>query len=158
MNVLSLDQASSEQLHAADEANKLVHMSWVQQQAPGMRVQADDQLTVVDCGMPTDTFNVVCRARLSRESLQHRIIRVVAYFDAAGRPFTWWVGPADRPADLGQILLDAGFKATGSEPGMAADLGPLPAADLAPHGLRIERARTPEQIREFAVVLAGLDP
>jgi GNAT superfamily N-acetyltransferase len=156
MNVLSLDQATAEQLDATDEANKVTHLSWIQQRTTGMRVDADDQLIVVDSGLPTDTFNVICRARLEGDSLPERIAQVVTHFTTVQRPFAWWVGPADRPESLGQALLEAGFMAAGSEPGMAADLKALPTTDLAPHGLRIERARTAKQIHEFATILAAL--
>src|SRR3990172_737418 len=53
-------------------------------------------------------------------------------------------------------LVERGFLAAGTEPGMAADLDSLATSDLAPSGLRIERATTPEQVRQFAETLAAL--
>jgi len=156
MKVLSLADATAEQLDAADEANKVTHMSWVQQRTAGMQVYRDDQLIVIDSGLPTDTFNVVCRARLANDSLRERIAQVVTHFNTFQRPFSWWIGPADRPDSLGQALLEAGFVAAGSEPGMAADLNALHTTDLTPLGLRIERARTRKQVHDFATVLAAL--
>jgi ribosomal protein S18 acetylase RimI-like enzyme len=155
MNVLSLDEASAEQLDAAAEANMVTHMSWVQQRTPGMRVEADDQLTVIDSGLPTDTFNFVCRARLNDDSIGERIARAAAYFHTAQRPFSWWVGPADRPRHLGQALLAAGFAAAESELAMAADLNALNSTELAPRGLRIERVRTAQQMHDFAAINAA---
>jgi hypothetical protein len=64
MAILSLDDSSPEQLNVAAEANMVTHMSWLQQRTAGMQVLADDQLILVDSGLPTDTFNIVCRARL----------------------------------------------------------------------------------------------
>lgn len=143
-------------LLAADEANKIVHMGWLHRHTPGMRVDEDEQLIVIDSGLPTDTFNLVCRTRLAPETLRERVDRVVAHFQRVARPFSWWVGPLDTPEDLGRALVDAGFEEAGAEPGMAADLDALAEFDLEPHGLRIERARTPEQIREFGVKLSAL--
>lgn len=152
----SLREATAGELLLADEANVVAHMSWVQERTAGMSVTADEGLVVVDSGLPSDTFNVVCRARLEEASLGERIEAVTSRFRRVQRPFTWWVGPADRPASLGQALLDAGFRAQGTEPGMAADLEALPPAALAPRGLRIARARTAAQLRDFAAVLASL--
>jgi ribosomal protein S18 acetylase RimI-like enzyme len=146
-------------LEAADEANKVAHLSWIQARTPGMRVFADDALVVVDSGFATDTFNVVCRARLSCGSSGERVRSVLRHFRSKGRPFAWWVGPADRPKDLGRVLGDHGFAVAGMEPGMAAALDRLPSVDVAPGGLSIERARTESQVREFADALASIaDP
>jgi ribosomal protein S18 acetylase RimI-like enzyme len=146
-------------LEAADEANKVLHLSWIQERIPGMEVLSDDELVVVDSGFSTDTFNVVCRARLLRASSGDRIRFVLRSFRSKGRPFAWWVGPADRPKDLGRALVEQGFTAVGTEPGMAAELDRLPSVDLSPGGLSIERARTETGVREFAEVLASLaDP
>jgi GNAT superfamily N-acetyltransferase len=149
-------------LEAADDANKVTHLSWIQERTTGMQVFSDDELVVVDSGFAADTFNAVCRARLSGGISSERIRSVLRHFRSAGRPFAWWVGPADRPEDLGTVLLEHGFAAAGTEPGMAADLDGLPSlapVDVSPGGLRIERARTEAQVREFAEALAALaDP
>lgn len=147
-------------LEAADEANKVAHLSWIQERTRGMQVFSDDELVVVDSGFETDTFNVVCRARLSGGIELERVRSVLRHFRSNGRPFAWWVSPADRPKDLGAVLLSNGFATAGTEPGMAVDLdGASFSADVSPGGLRIERARTEAQVREFAETLAALaDP
>lgn len=154
MNVLALDNISPEQLNEAAEVNMVTHMSWVQGRTEGMLVMADDQLTVIDSGLPCDTFNFVCRARLKEDSMRERIDRAVAHFNSVKRPFSWWFGPADKPASLGQALIEAGFNAAESEVAMAADLDALNLTELAPHGLRIQRATTPKHILDFSMVNA----
>src|SRR5262245_27005309 len=109
------------QLAEAADANLVTHLTWVQGQVAGMRVQ-DDDLVIVDSGLPCDTFNVICRARLVAETAEDRVAAAVAYFRAVSRPFSWWVGPADHPANLGEILTMAGLEAPESELAMAADL------------------------------------
>lgn len=155
MEALSLNHSTREQLNAAAEANLVTHMSWVQSRIEGMQVLADEQLTVIDSGLPCDTFNFVSRARLKQDSMRERISQVVAHFSSVSRPFSWWVGPSDRPASLGQALIEAGFEAAESEVAMAADLSALNPTDLAPQGLRIERAATPKQILDFATINAA---
>ena len=56
------------------------------------RVVGED-LVLTECGMPCDTFNAVCRSRLAPAEASARIREAIAWF--AGRPFSWWVGPAD---------------------------------------------------------------
>ncbi len=150
MSVLSLDNVTADELDRAGEANLVTHMTWVQQRTPGMRVYENDDLTLIDSGLPTDTFNFICRARLSNDSLRERITEAIAHFNTVRRPFSWWVGPRDQPVDLGRSLLEAGLKAAESEVAMAADLDTLNPTDLAPHGLQIERVATAEHIRNFA--------
>ena len=130
-------------------------MTWVQSRFAGGRVMMDDALVVSDSGLPCDSFNFVCRARLSNGEMARRISGVVEHFATVGRPFSWWVGPTDEPVQLGAALLKAGFEAAESEVAMAAELSRLRSADLAPDGLRIERAVTPAQVRDFARVNAA---
>ena len=61
-------------LDLSDEANKMTHLSWIQERTPGDAGFSDDELVVVDSELPTDTFNVVCRARLSGGSAPERIL------------------------------------------------------------------------------------
>jgi hypothetical protein len=150
------DELSNEQLAAAADENLATHMSWLQRHTPGMQVFADEQLVVVDCGLPTDTFNTVCRARLVENTMRERILRVATHFAMVQRPFAWWVGPSDQPADLGEALAQAGFRQVESAVAMAADLRTLHPTDLAPQGLRIERATTAQQIGDFAALLVPL--
>src|SRR5574341_237013 len=151
----AFENSSTEQINIAAEANMVLHTSWVQQRAAGMYVRTDDQLIIIDSGLPCDTFNFVCRARLTKAALRERIAEVVNYFNAAQRPFSWWVGPAVLPGDLGQALLEAGFQAAESELAMAAHLNALHTTALSPQGLRIERVRTARQILEFAEINAA---
>ncbi len=142
-------------LENADDLNKVTHLSWIQERTKGMNVFADDGLVVVDSGIATDTFNVVCRARLTRASSAERIRSVLRHFRSASRPFAWWVGPADRPEDLGSILIEEGFVLAGTEPGMALHLE-RPLLDVSPQGLRIERVGTEASVREFGRLIADL--
>jgi GNAT superfamily N-acetyltransferase len=155
MQNLSLEDIPPERLDEAAGENLALHMGWVQQRTPGMRVEADAHLTLIDSGLACDTFNIVCRTRLPEESLRERIAEAVGYFRAVRRPFCWWVGPSDRPLYLGQALKEAGLAEKESEAAMTADLYAIRKADPLPPGLRIERARSPEQLRDFAFVLAA---
>ena len=138
----------------AAELNLVTHMTWVQVRLPGGRVDAGDELVLSDSGIPSDTFNFVCRARLGPQPAP-AIARARDYFAGVRRPFSWWVGPLDRPERLGQALLDAGFAAAESEVAMEADLPTLPPGEPAPEGLRIERATTAGRVHDYARVVAA---
>jgi len=120
-----------------------------------MRVVDEPDLVLVDSGLPCDTFNVVCRARLELVTALERVREVVEYFHGAGRPFSWWLGPADQPPELGEFLLAAGLEPAETEVAMAADLAALPAGELSPGGLQIRRVGTGGQLYDFARIISA---
>ncbi len=158
MNVASLQDLSTLDLAAAANANLAVHASWAQQRTPGMRVIETNDLVLVDSGLPCDTFNFVCRARLAQATARERIRAAIDHFAAVGRPFSWWLNPGDQPLELGEFLLHAGLQRAETELAMAADLGKLRHGELSPDGLQIRRVRTTAQLRDFANILAGTPP
>jgi hypothetical protein len=150
---------SPSHLASAAGANLVTHMSWVQRQVAGMMVREDEQLVLVDSGLPCDTFNVVCRARLACDSVERRVATAIDYFRTVARPFSWWVGPGDLPLNLGDYLQLAGLEAAESEVAMAVDLAELRDTESGPRGLRVERVTTIEQAQEFAQInAANWDP
>ncbi|HSE67818.1 MAG TPA: hypothetical protein VLB12_12600, partial [Gemmatimonadales bacterium] len=139
----------------AADSNLATHFTWVQQQTAGMRVRRSESLVLSDSGLPCDTFNAVCRARLERDAAAPAIHEALDWFAERSHPFSWWVGPGDRPDDLGQQLERAGLEPAESELAMALDLTALPGIDLAPNGLSIRRVGTPEELREYARINAA---
>ncbi|WP_437612309.1 GNAT family N-acetyltransferase [Sorangium sp. So ce834] len=155
MTMTSLAGTPAKQLAAAADDNLAVHSSWAQEHLPGALVERDAGLVLVDSGLPCDTFNFVLRARLDAATAAARAAQAIDHFRRAGRPFSWWVGPADEPENLGDLLRAAGLEAAESEVAMAADLRALPADPAPPRGLEIARVRTPAQLRDFARLLAA---
>ncbi|MCI0395140.1 MAG: GNAT family N-acetyltransferase [Chloroflexi bacterium] len=149
------------ELHAYMAANLAAHASTLQATHPTMTVRDDPDLLVVDSGLPCDTFNLVCRARLKPAQAQARIAEVVAYFHRVDRPFSWWVSPGDSPPELPALLTAAGLIAAECETAMAMDLDHLPAVML-PSKLAIRQATTPQGLADFGAVIADdgdrLDP
>ena len=137
---------------AADE-NLATHFTWVQARTSGMRAVLEDGLVRTECGMDCDTFNAVCRARLSPGSADRRIGDAVAWFGT--RPFSWWVGPGDTPSDLGRRLVNAGLSASETERAMAVSLPGLRTAAAPSGNFEIRRARTASELSDFALVNAA---
>lgn len=153
-NPALLDGVSPQELADAADANFVVHAGWALQHTPGMRAADEMGIVLTDSGLPSDTFNVVCRSRLDARQASECIQTVLAYFHQAGRPFTWWVGPGDRPADLGTLLLNAGLLHVETELAMAADLNALHTCDLTPDGLKIRRVRRFEELQDFTYTIS----
>jgi ribosomal protein S18 acetylase RimI-like enzyme len=142
-------------LAEAADANFVVHATWALKRTPGMHVIDEPELVLADSGLTSDTFNIICRARLAPDQATEQIRAAIGFFKQSGRPFSWWVGPADRPANLGQRLLDAGLQRADSELAMAADLAALPANDQAPAELEIRRVRSIAELQDFTRIIAG---
>ena len=141
-------------LVAAADENLVTHASWVHEHTPGMRVLDAHDLVLVDSGLPCDTFNVVCRARLALDTAPERVRAAVDYFTEVSRPFSWWLTPGAQPPELDTLLRDAGLQRAETELAMAADLATLLHGDTSPNGLEIRRVRTIAQLGEFARIIA----
>jgi ribosomal protein S18 acetylase RimI-like enzyme len=136
------------------DGNFAVHAGWVQRHTRGMRVIDDGELILIDSGLPCDAFNIVCSARLDPARAPTRIREAVDYFRRVSRPFSWWVGPADQPGDLGDHLIAAGLQQAETELAMAVDLtAPLPSRQ-SPGGLRIARVYSEPALSDYARVLS----
>lgn len=138
----------------ADE-NFVLHATWAVERTRGMASQVSAGLVLADSGLPCDTFNFVCRARLERAAAPRVAAGAVAYFAERRRPFSWWVGPADQPADLGAILEDLGLQRAETELAMALPLDQLPKAVPAVHGLEVRRVGAPGELEAFARLSAA---
>ncbi|MBC8074524.1 MAG: GNAT family N-acetyltransferase, partial [Chloroflexales bacterium] len=147
--------ASPNNLAPAADENLATHAGWVHLHTPGMRVVDAPDLVLVDSGLPCDTFNIVCRARLAPENASERLRTAIDHFAAVGRPFSWWLTPGNQPPDLGARLVAAGLQCVDSELAMAAELATIPALNSWPSGLQIRRIHTLAQLHDFAAIIAS---
>jgi hypothetical protein len=134
------------------ERNFAEHASHLQRMTTGMTVSRASDLTLSDSGIDDDTFNMVTDAQFRPETAPARIAQTTAEIAETGRRFCWWVGPASSPGNLPAMLAKAGLPEAEHVPAMRADLARLPAVKL-PDGLEIRRARTADELADFAWVL-----
>jgi ribosomal protein S18 acetylase RimI-like enzyme len=135
--------------------NLATHFSSIHRQLPEMTVIESDEFILVDSGLPCDTYNAICSAKLKSETAPEAIDRAIRYFQEVERPFSWWVSPGDEPANLGDLLTEVGLHHAESELAMAADLNHLEGVPLSPEGLVIKRVRTEQELQDFARIVAA---
>ncbi|CAL9639261.1 hypothetical protein SUDANB13_06292 [Streptomyces sp. enrichment culture] len=140
------------------EANLAEHAAHLHRQTVGASVTETDDLLIADSGIDDDTFNIVAAARFAPGQAAARIEATLHTLKAAGRPFSWWVGPASTPSDLSRRLEAAGLEASESETAMWASLDTLPSRPRIAE-LDIHQVRSPGQLADYAAVLsANWDP
>jgi ribosomal protein S18 acetylase RimI-like enzyme len=125
-----------------------------QRKIPGERTVRTAELAMYRCDLPSAEVNVVADARLGDgDAADRSIAATIELF--GGRPFIWWVGDDDTPADLGERLNRLGVGYLDDVPGMAMDLADLaePGDAPPPTGLRIDPVLDPVAIEAFHAVL-----
>jgi len=137
------------------EDNLAGHFSFLPGQTEGMLVEERSDLVLVDSGLPSDTFNAVCRAKLGRENAARRIEAAVLHFRRKNLSFSWWVGLLCEPATLDEELKKHGLSFAEKEVGMAADISRLPEPTTIPDGLKIRRVSDERELSDYARVIAA---
>ncbi len=146
-------------LPEAMELNLADHAAHLPIHFQGSLVRDEASLLIVDSGVPSDTFNIICRTRLTEDDAERSIDTAINHFRSKGLPFSWWIGPTSTPADLGTRLAAHGLPLAETETAMWLDLSRLPDAAPVPVGVEIHRVRSPDHLAAYAsVIAAGWDP
>jgi len=98
---------------------------------PGERLIETAELTAYASDVHSPDVNDVVRARFGAgDAADAAIDATITLF--AGRPFLWWVGEDDTPADLSERLSRHGVVLLDDIPGLAMDLADLEPASAVP--------------------------
>jgi ribosomal protein S18 acetylase RimI-like enzyme len=151
---LSADGDDQRGLLMAMEQNLAEHACHLHRKLTGATVTRSDDLVIADSGLDDDTFNIVAAARFTQRSAQRRIAETMAFLDATGRTFAWWVGPTSTPADLAARLVEAGLPASEREAAMWAPISGVAAAPPPP-GLAVRLVASRAELTDFAAVVAA---
>jgi hypothetical protein len=111
-----LESLSSHNLIPSLEAN-MVEFWETYGRAPGCELYHGEDMVRVLTGVPTALFNGAFRARLDPDDASAAIAETCETIERWGVPLLWWVGPDDRPANIGAELERAGFSLAGKTPG-----------------------------------------
>ncbi|WP_031070191.1 GNAT family N-acetyltransferase [Streptomyces sp. NRRL WC-3742] len=95
-----------------------------------------DGAVIRQVGAPHD-WNGVLWSDLDEAGADAAIAAQIGHFTALGLDFEWKTYAHDRPADLGERLLAAGFTAEDEEAVMVADVHELPTDAVLPEGVRL---------------------
>lgn len=141
-------------LKQAVRENFAEKVSYIARSLPGMTVVEDDALLSVDCGLPSDTFNViVVRDAAAADPLlkQH-----VARFMTQRLPMALWCW--EDAADQLDIAAVTGYKLPHTETHVAmyAERPRAPSHAIAPTGLTISLVEQPHQLQQYGAVIAAL--
>jgi ribosomal protein S18 acetylase RimI-like enzyme len=137
----------------------VTHATWALDRTPGMLTRVRPDLVLADSGLACDTFNFICRARLDETAARAAAREAVSHFAGVKRPFSWWVGPADRPTSLGEILRQIGLEDAESELAMALSLDALSDGVPSVAGLEVRRVGSRAELDTFArLSAANWDP
>lgn len=119
-------------------------------QRGGAEVQDDGEVLWWVTGVEAAPFNGVLRTSVAPGRADDAIAAVSATLDSRGAPWSWYVGPATLPLDLGDRLEARGFRALETLPGMAAALD---GASPVPGALRFEQVREEPSLEAFGTLL-----
>jgi uncharacterized protein len=109
--------------------------------------------TIVNCGLNSTMFNSVIRIKFD-DHVDERIQGIIDQYNK--KPFAWWLGCRDAPADLGSRLEKYGFKKHGTEYAMFCRLDEFKPFEL-DKNIIIEQVSTVRQIEDFIVALIEYD-
>ncbi|MGP3776250.1 GNAT family N-acetyltransferase [Streptomyces sp. SDT5-1] len=136
------------------ERNLAEHACHLHRAMAGASVTEEPDLLIADSGLSDDTFNIAARARFADAAAPTRIAETVRALTRTGRPFSWWVGPASTPTDLGARLTAAGLPESETETAMWTTLDDTsPPAPV--EGLTTRTVTTPDRLADYATVLAA---
>ncbi|MFE6050691.1 GNAT family N-acetyltransferase [Kitasatospora sp. NPDC056446] len=108
---------------------------------PGVRVERVG--AVVRQTGAAAAWNGVLWSGLDEAGADAAIVEQVRHFTGLGLEFEWKTYSHDRPADLGERLLAAGFTAEPAEALMIARIADLPTEVVLPEGVRLRQVTDP---------------
>ncbi len=152
-----LQDLSAPALVAAIEANQFGAFRFFRHWSQA-EVHDDPDMLWIITDIAHSLFNSVFRAQLEPDSIDAAIKTTIARGRSRNVPILWWVGPATRPANLGEYLEAHGFTHTGESAGMAVDLLALNDGLRAPPDLTIEQVRDEETLEQWCHTLCFESP
>lgn len=100
----------------------------------------------------TGHYNLIFFADLTEASVDAAIREQVAHFGKSRKELQWKVYGHDRPADIGNRLVSAGFEPDDAETFMVLGLSDVTDDRTSPEGVEIRRVSDIEGLRDFVSV------
>ena len=113
----------------------------------------NNSVSIVNCARNTSMFNITCKTNFMG-NIALQIDQIIKKYQ--GQPFAWWVGPSDKPANIGDFLAQAGLKKETSEYAMFCDMESVKPFELDAN-ITIKQVKDREQLRDFIQTLRDYD-
>jgi len=146
---------SREKLVKAMVANFNVHMTHFAQYLNQVELMRIPGFTLVNSGLPDDTFNYVLDADFSSKKAEKKISEITNYFTQKNIPFSWWMSPFDKPDDLPKHLENYRYQNTENHIAMYFDLDAWHNDSTSIPQLEIVQARDEKTLLDFSLVLTN---
>lgn len=129
-------------------------VAYVARRLPMMTVMEDTSFLAIDCGLPSDTFNVIV---VRSPSAPERAIGTgIEHFRAKRLPVAlWYWEDSVNPQGI-EPLLAYGLELTETHVAMAADVTVAGFSAPAPRGLTIQPVTRADELRQYGAVIAAL--
>ncbi|WP_395462986.1 GNAT family N-acetyltransferase [Wolbachia endosymbiont of Cantharis cryptica] len=124
--------------------NTFSHFKYLPE-AVGFSVKTDQALTIINCGLGSSMFNIVCG-----DCHAEKVQSVINEFK--GQPFAWWIIESKA---LSRRLLEHGFITETEERAMLCDLTNFKSSNN--QLIRIEQVLNLDQLEHFTKVLETYD-
>jgi ribosomal protein S18 acetylase RimI-like enzyme len=140
------------------EENSFAHFKYL----PGIlgyKVKRGPAGTIINCGLGTSMFNIVCETKVSiNDNIEDMVDAVIKEYDC--QPFAWWLGQGAGREALGEVLQAKGLVVETVEHAMVCDLDAIDPAEFSRNdaGLSIKLVENKEELADFISVLLPYDP
>lgn len=125
---------------------------------PNVDLYKGDDMLRIFSGLSHPLMNGIVRAQLDDENLEAKIEETINFFKQRSVPFMWWIGPASRPKDLGEIISTFGLtKLEYNPPGVAVDLRKLDEATFREainySNVTVKQVQNADELRKWSSIV-----
>ena len=128
-------------------------VSYIARMISGMTVTEQSSFVSVDCGLPSDTFNVLVVRDMAARA---QMLASIDHFTSKGFPLAVWFWESDFDQAGSSVFIQHGLESAEINTVMFTDLSELQIAPLHIEGLEIKRVVTASDLLQVGNVLAAL--
>jgi ribosomal protein S18 acetylase RimI-like enzyme len=139
-------------MHLAVRKNFEEKVSYIARKIADMTVIDESSFLSVDCGLPSDTFNVMTVRDMS---IPAQILASIDHLTSKRFPMAVWSWENDVDQAKHAVFVQHGLKHAETNTAMQADLSELEIVPLHVEGLEIKQAVTTHDLLQFGTTLAA---
>jgi GNAT superfamily N-acetyltransferase len=133
-------------------SNFYQHCWKITSQVSGMKVYFTKNLSISDCSLSCDTFNIIYIHSTETLTLEE-LLQAKRHFEQKNFAYTIWIEEQCLSANVRKILEEASIQITHQEPGMILNLHSYQLIENNSFK-NIKKAVTSEQVQEYAQIVA----